>query len=162
MKKKILAILACLSLIASGMAIAKVYSRGATSLTGGATGALDAYDGTDLQDLDRATVVTATTKYEYVLDVDSAASESSPEVIAPDTNAGNKRWIKVSPALKVSIANTANPPTNAELVAAFGAAATVGKGYTAILNDNNGGTAEYVCWSDGTNWFYAAGTKAVD
>lgn len=62
---------------------------------------------------------------------------------------------------KISTANTANPPTNAELVSAFGAAATVGSGFVGILNDNNAGTNEYICWSDGTNWFYSTGTKAV-
>jgi hypothetical protein len=31
--------------------------------------------------------------YIYLLDVDSAAAEASPNVIAPDTNAGDKRWI---------------------------------------------------------------------
>jgi hypothetical protein len=62
---------------------------------------------------------------------------------------------------KVSTANTANPPTDAELDSAFGTPATVGSGFVGIVNDNNGGTNEYLCWSDGTNWFYATGTKAV-
>lgn len=62
---------------------------------------------------------------------------------------------------KVSTANTANPPTDAELDSAFGTPATVGTGFIGLLNDNNGGTNEYLCWSDGTNWFYATGTKAV-
>lgn len=66
---------------------------GATSLTGGGTGALDAIDGTDLANLDAAFVVTLSYIYFYSLDVDSGASESSPDVISPDTNAGNKRWI---------------------------------------------------------------------
>jgi hypothetical protein len=61
----------------------------------------------------------------------------------------------------VSTANTANPPTDAELDSAFGAPATLGAGFVGILNDNNGGTNEYLCWADGTNWFYATGTKAV-
>ena len=62
---------------------------------------------------------------------------------------------------KVSTANTANPPTDAELDSAFGQPATVGTGWVGILNDNAGGTAEYICWSDGTNWFYSTGTKAT-
>jgi hypothetical protein len=61
----------------------------------------------------------------------------------------------------VSTANTANPPTDAELDSAFGAPATLGTGFVGILNDNNGGTNEYLCWADGTNWFYATGTKAT-
>lgn len=59
---------------------------------------------------------------------------------------------------KVALDNVSNPPTQAEMVTAFGAAATTGAGFIGIINDNNGGTAEYLCWSDGTNYFYAAGT----
>ena len=62
-------------------------------LTGGAAGALDLIDGTALNDLDMAYVVTADLFYTYTLDADSGASESSPDVISPDTNAGTKRWI---------------------------------------------------------------------
>lgn len=62
---------------------------------------------------------------------------------------------------KVSTANVSTPPTEAELISAFGTAATVGSGFTAIVNDNGGGTSEYMVWSDGTNWFHAAGTKAL-
>lgn len=61
---------------------------------------------------------------------------------------------------KVSTANVTTP-TDAELDSAFGAPATVGAGFIGIVNDNNGGTDEYLCWSDGTNWFYATGTKAT-
>lgn len=63
--------------------------------------------------------------------------------------------------IRVSTANTANPPTDAELDTAFGTPAEVGKGFVALLNDANGGTNEYYVWSDGTNWFYTTGTKAV-
>lgn len=148
-------------LLLAATVYAKVYTRGATALTGGTTGALDSYDGTDLQDGDTARVVTSTSIYHFILDADSAASESSPEVVSPDSNAGDKRWVKVGVVTKVSIANTDNPPTDAQLDSAFGAPATVGKGFIGIVNDNNGGTNEYLCWSDGTNWFYATGVKAL-
>ncbi len=61
---------------------------------------------------------------------------------------------------KVSIADMSNPPTNAELVSAFGAAATVGAGFSAIVDDNNGHANEYFVWSDGTKYWYVAGTAA--
>jgi hypothetical protein len=48
-----------------------------TSLTGGVDGSLDNIDGALLT----------------ILDEDSGAAESSPDVISPDSNAGNKRWI---------------------------------------------------------------------
>ncbi len=66
---------------------------GATGLIGGAAGALDLIDGAGLADLDAAFVSIAGKIYVYVLDADSAVAESSPEVISPDTNAGDKRWV---------------------------------------------------------------------
>ncbi len=74
------------------MATKKVYA--AHALTGGGAGALDAIDGTLLQDEDAAIVISDGGPYFYVLDADSGAAESSPNVIAPDANAGDKRWIK--------------------------------------------------------------------
>ena len=71
----------------------------AVALTGGGTGALDKIDGMDLSDLDAAMVVTGNKAYFYTLDDSSGASESSPGVISPDTNAGNKRWILKGNAL---------------------------------------------------------------
>jgi len=70
--------------------------HGATALTGGGSDALDALDGDELSDGDAAFVVTSNYVYIYVVDADSAAAEDSPEIIAPDTNAGDKRWIRVS------------------------------------------------------------------
>jgi hypothetical protein len=67
---------------------------GAIALTGGAAGALDAIDGTGLADKDTAIVFAQAGRiYHYILDADSAAAESSPGVIAPDANGGDKRWI---------------------------------------------------------------------
>ncbi len=69
----------------------KIYP--ATSLIGGGEGALDAIDGDLLNDKDGAMVVELGTTYFYHLDADSAAAESSPNVISPDSNAGDKRWL---------------------------------------------------------------------
>ena len=65
-----------------------------TALTGGATGALDAVDGNSLSDGDIAMVFSGSTIYFYELDATSGAAESSPGIIAPDTNPGDKRWIR--------------------------------------------------------------------
>jgi hypothetical protein len=72
----------------------------ANILTGGAQYSLDALDGNDatgsgdpLAEGDVAVVVTSTYVYFYRLDATSGAAESSPDVIAPDTNPGTKRWI---------------------------------------------------------------------
>jgi hypothetical protein len=63
--------------------------------------------------------------------------------------------------VRYSTANVSNPPTDAELDAALGTPATVGAGYATVLNDNGAGTNEYFVWSDGSAWWYAAGTKAT-
>lgn len=64
-----------------------------TALTGGLASCLDGVDGTQLLDGDVATVFAGGAAYTYVLDDDAAGAESSPAKIAPDTNAGDKRWI---------------------------------------------------------------------
>jgi len=63
------------------------------ALTGGASNALDSIDGTDLNDGDVGLVFVSGVMHVYILDADSAQAESSPYVISPDTNAGDKRWI---------------------------------------------------------------------
>ena len=69
-----------------------LYQR--TSLIGGGADALDEEDGANLVDGDFAFVMTSSNiAYIYILDADSGAAESSPDVIAPDTNPGSKRWI---------------------------------------------------------------------
>lgn len=72
--------------------MAKVYA--AHDLTGGGAGALDAIDGSDLLNDDIALVLhDSYGLMTYLLDVDSSQTESSPEIIRPDDNAGAKRWI---------------------------------------------------------------------
>ena len=66
---------------------------GATALTGGTAGALDAIDGAILVDKDMAIAITGGYTYAYLLNATSGAAESSPDVITPDTNPGDKRWI---------------------------------------------------------------------
>lgn len=57
--------------------------------------------------------------------------------------------------------DVSNPPTDAELDSAIGTPATVGAGYTALLDDNGAGSNVYYVASDGTNWWYTAMTKAT-
>lgn len=94
MKKLLLILLFILSLFCyptSGEAASNFY--GATSLIGSATGSLDSIDGTNLATGDGAYVITSTAFYIYYLDAASGAAESSPDVISPDSNAENKRWL---------------------------------------------------------------------
>ncbi|MBW2606148.1 MAG: hypothetical protein JRD05_00785 [Deltaproteobacteria bacterium] len=62
-------------------------------LTGGGADALDFIDGADLADGDFAIGLDSARGLVYLLDDDSAAGESSPDIIAMDTNGGDKRWI---------------------------------------------------------------------
>ena len=64
-----------------------------TAHTGGGANALDGIDGNSLVDGDLAFCFVSGVLYHYVLDDDSAETENSPEIIAPDANAGDKRWI---------------------------------------------------------------------
>jgi len=72
------------------------YIYGAVALIGGGTGSLDSIDGTDLAENDAAIVFTDNATYVYTLDESSGGTESSPDLISPDANAGNKRWVLVS------------------------------------------------------------------
>jgi len=65
-----------------------------TSLTGGQAGSVDSIDGGSLRDMDRAFCINGGSFSVYYLDADSGASESSPDIIIPDSNPGDKRWIK--------------------------------------------------------------------
>jgi len=65
-----------------------------TALTGGTTGCMDAIDGARLEEGYTCEVTLSTfVTYKYRLNATSGAAESSPEIITPDTNAGNKRWL---------------------------------------------------------------------
>jgi hypothetical protein len=64
-----------------------------SDLTGGGIGALDAINGSLLDDGDAAMVKQEYNIYWYHLDATVGGSESSPWVITPDSNAGTKRWI---------------------------------------------------------------------
>jgi hypothetical protein len=70
------------------------------ALSGGADGALDSLDGAALKDGDFAVVVVPGTRNSYIftLDADSGATEDGLTVIAPDNNAGDKRWVLTNAA----------------------------------------------------------------
>ncbi len=92
MKRFLLGILLILVLAATpASAATKIY--GCTALTGGGSGALDAIDGASLADKDMAVCVVSGISYTYYLSASSGATEASPTVISPNTNAGLKRWI---------------------------------------------------------------------
>lgn len=69
-----------------------------TVLIGGAAEALDNIDGVDrgdgnaLQDGDFAIVCESGKYYLFILDADLGGAEDAPNIIIPDTNAGDMRW----------------------------------------------------------------------
>ena len=64
-----------------------------TALTGGTAASLDGIDGDELTDGDFALAMVAGVFYPYLLNDDAGGVESSPTLITPDDNAGDKRWI---------------------------------------------------------------------
>jgi len=66
---------------------------GFIALTGGEKGCLDNIPGTNLIDQDFAFGTYQGKILSYILDVDSGLDESPPDIIAPDVDAGDKRWI---------------------------------------------------------------------
>jgi len=110
MKKLIITLLAVLFLTTSAFAATGI--KGATCLTGGTAGCLDYYNGSTLNDGDVAIVSVDGLIYFYRLDDDSAATESSPAIIGPDSGGGDKRWILqevVGTATITTLANDATP-----------------------------------------------------
>lgn len=70
------------------------------------------------------------------------------------------RWLST---VKFSTDNVTDPPTDAEIDAAFGTPATVGSGFLGVIDDNAGGGSGdvWACFSNGSAWFYVGLTKAV-
>lgn len=62
---------------------------------------------------------------------------------------------------KYSSGTFSNPPTNAQIVTAFGSAATAAPGFMGLADHLGAGTIVYAVWSNGVNWFYALTTQAV-
>lgn len=58
-----------------------------------------------------------------------------------------------------SVANvTEAAPTAAQLDSAFGTPATLGRGFIATIDDNDGSSASVLCWTTDTAWFHVVGT----
>ena len=73
----------------------------------------------------------------------------------PDTK------IQICSATEVDTTDMSNPPTDAELDAAFGIPSVVQAGFRRFIDDNNAGANFYEVISDGTNWWVTTFTKAV-
>jgi hypothetical protein len=118
-----------------------VYAIGATSLTGGGSGALDAIYADDIHNGDPAFVfVQDDALYHYVADMTSGEAESSPDIIAPDEESdgvaytGDARWILINVYNAVGISGT--PIAND--IARFTDGSTIeGRSYAELKADLN-------------------------
>lgn len=63
-----------------------------TALTGGGSGALDAEDGNNISAGDGAFVITSDGKFYVYVCIADSGTDNGITIIAPDTNAGTKRW----------------------------------------------------------------------
>lgn len=62
---------------------------------------------------------------------------------------------------KQSVANVHDTtPTAAELTGTFGSPATLGRGFVATVDDADGDTNGYICWTSDASWYFLKGTKA--
>ena len=76
-------------------------------LTGGSDGCVDAIDGANISDGDVViAIVEGEGVFHLVADATSGATESSPNVISPDANAGAKRWRLENAFAKIISADT--------------------------------------------------------
>lgn len=63
---------------------------------------------------------------------------------------------------KQSVANVHDTtPTAAELTGTFGSPATLGRGFVATVDDNDGDTNGYLVWTSDASWYWLKGTKAL-
>lgn len=112
---------------------------------------------------------------DWATGIDNSASDAY--VISNSGNLGTNNAMSCSTALtctfggvvsaatggivtKHSDADVSNPPTNAEIVAIFGTAATTGQGFIATIDDNNAHTNVYEIISDGTKYWTNSPTAA--
>lgn len=86
-----------------------------TDFVGGTDDCLDSVDGALLKDGWTGSVYKDVGGYickvDYIVDADSGETESVPDVIAPDSNAGTKRWIRSSAAIVTGATEPTSPFT---------------------------------------------------
>ena len=97
-----------------------------------------------------------------VVDINANLTVSGAATVDQDLSAsGTPTWTSIVTCsagvkTKVAVTDIAAAPTQAEMVTAFGTAAAAGAGFIGMIDDAAAGVNEYVCISNGTNWYYLA------
>lgn len=95
-----------------------------------------------------------------LVDVDTATDPpTDTQSLVWDATGGV--WVPGTPPIPLATDNVSNPPTDAELDAAFGTPAAVGAGFARVLDDGGDDTTVYLVTSNGTSWWFVAMTKAT-
>ena len=76
------------------------------------------------------------------------------ERVSPDV-------VSTGAVLPQSVANVSSPPTDAELDAAFGEPATLGRGFVATVDDNDGDTTFWLVMTSDASWYHVQMTKST-
>jgi hypothetical protein len=95
-----------------------------------------------------------------------AAVKSDPKLIEPYLNG---EFAKIQTCIRLLIAGRPQAvdnvhdttPTAAELTAAFGSPETLGRGFIGTVDDADGDTNGYICWTSDASWYFLKGTKAL-
>jgi hypothetical protein len=108
-----------------------IYER--TAISGGGS-ALDGIDGSILLDGDAAVILINGAALFYVLDDDSASGELLPEIVAPDANPGNKRWIRQNTSGEIDSCIFATLSAANAAAAAAGKLLVISTNWTLVAN----------------------------
>lgn len=93
--------------------------------------------------------------------ISTNAAGAALTVVGGTSSFAGKASFAASINILCSDKDSTNPPTNNECIAEFGAAAAVGAGFIALIDDANGHANEYLIWSDGTKYFQVTGTACA-
>jgi len=133
----------------SESATRKFASESGADITGDHAGDID------LADLNEKNTSSLDQITDYKLVSDNEKTGAGRAYQAIDEN------IRFTGKLGFSTADVGDPPSASDIGTALGAPATVGSGAIGVIDDNNAHTDVWLCVSDGTNWWYAAMTKAT-
>lgn len=91
----------------------------------------------------------------------ATAEDLQRRVKALERTVGRLQRLETAGGGPVSTANVSNPPTAAQVTAAFGAPADISEAMIKFVDDNGAATAVYLVVPINNAWWIFTGTKAV-